>query len=196
MLAVPPSPRDVAERSEALRPCHVSRMARILSTQSSLASLLLALLARALPRADVALCGRDERARASCGASVDSIREAQFSLDDVVHEVVWDVVIVAWRWIHRTRRLACDGDDDRVAPDAGAPEPDFTDAILLGPMPQPQVRGSSPTAAQRNFTTERADPRAVMAAFAAERGCRSVRPRVDSCQSARAAGVSARASRD
>jgi hypothetical protein len=33
-----------------------------------------------------------------------------------MHEVVWDVVVVGWRWIHRTRRLACEGDDDRIAP--------------------------------------------------------------------------------
>ena len=103
------------------------------STQSSLASLLLALLARALPRADVALRSRDECARASCGASVDSIRKAQLSLDDVVHEVVRDVVIVSWRWIHRTRRLPCNSDDDCVAPDAGAPESDLHWVILRRP---------------------------------------------------------------
>ena len=124
MLAVLPPPRDVAARREALRPCHVSRMARISSTQSSLASLLLSLLARAIPRPDVALCGGDERARASCGASVDSIRKAQFSFDDVVYEVVGDVVIVRGRGVHRARRLACDVDDDRVAPFAGASKSD------------------------------------------------------------------------
>jgi len=129
-LTVPPSPSDVAERSEALRLCHVSRMARILSTQTSLASLLFALFARPLPRAAVPLCGRDERAGASCGASVDSLRKAQFSLDDVVHEVMWDVVIVTWRWIHRTRRLACKRDDDRIASFAAAPKPDVHRATL------------------------------------------------------------------
>jgi hypothetical protein len=135
MLAVLPSPRDVAERSEALRPCHVSRMLRILSTQSSLASLLLALHARALPGPDVALRGDDKCARAPCGASVDSVRQAQFSLDDVVHDVVWDVAVEAWRWIHRTGRVACDCDDDRVAPYAGAPESDIHQGILRRNVP-------------------------------------------------------------
>jgi len=104
--------------------CHVSGMTRILGAQSALAPLLLAFLARPLPRGGVTLCGRDERARASGGASVDSIRKAQFSLDDVVHEIVWDVVIVTWSWIHRPRRLAGNRDDDRVAPCAGALESD------------------------------------------------------------------------
>src|SRR3954452_15327232 len=124
MLAVLPSPRDIAARSEALRPCHVSRMLRILCTQSSLASLLSSLPTRAIPRRDVAICDRDKRAPASCGASVDAIRKAQFSFDDVVHEVVWDVVIVAWRWVHRSRRLACGRDDDCVATHAGPSESD------------------------------------------------------------------------
>jgi hypothetical protein len=124
MLAVRPSPRDVAKRSEALRPFHVSRTARILGSETSLAPLLLALLARALPRPDVALCSHDECAPASCGASVDSIHKAKFSLDDVVHEVVRDVVIVTWRWIHRPRRLACNRHDDCVAPYSGALESD------------------------------------------------------------------------
>jgi hypothetical protein len=123
-LTVLASPREVAQPSESLRLRHVGRVARILSPQSALASLLLALLARALPRPDVTLCGRDKRAPASRGASVDSIGEGEFSLDDVVHEVVRDVVIVGGRWIQHTRRLACNGDDYRVAPYAGAPESD------------------------------------------------------------------------
>jgi hypothetical protein len=80
--------------------------------------------ARAIPRTDVALCGRDERARASGGAAEDAIREAQFGFDDVVDEVVGDVVIVGWRWIQRTRRLAGDGDEDGVAPYSGTPKSD------------------------------------------------------------------------
>jgi hypothetical protein len=63
-----PSPRDVAECSEALRRRHVGRMAGILSAQSSLAFLLFALFARALPRPDVTLCSGDERAPTPCGA--------------------------------------------------------------------------------------------------------------------------------
>jgi hypothetical protein len=152
-----PSPRDVAERSEAFRLCHVSRITRILSSQSTFASLDLALLARALRRADVALCGHDKRAaRASFGASVDSIREAQFSLDDEVHEVVWDVVIVGWRRIHRTRRLACNGDDDRIAPYASAPESDVHPGHFDAPMPSHKCATPASPSLTNARTTEAA----------------------------------------
>ena len=155
-------------------------MARILSSQSSLAPLLLALFARPLPRADVPLLGGDERAGASRGAPVDSIGEAQPGLDDVVHEVVWDVVVVTWRWIRRPRRLACKGDDDRIAPYAGAPEPDLHQATLMRRCRTASARPSR-SEARPAPSSERFEMRELGARQAPRAPGRSDEPAIGEC---------------
>jgi hypothetical protein len=122
LLGMLPSPLDIAERGEALGLRHLGRMVLVVRAQRPLALLLPALLSRPLARARVSLGGGDERAPASCSAPIHPVREAQLPLDDVVHEIVWDVVIVPGRWIHRARWRARECDDDRVAPCAGALE--------------------------------------------------------------------------
>ena len=115
-------PRDIAKRGEALRLRHFGCMARIVDAQRSLASLLLALLPRPFARVYVALGGGNECAPAECSRTVDSVREAELSLDEVMQKVVRDVLVVPGRGIHRASGLVRQGDDDRITPSASAPE--------------------------------------------------------------------------
>ncbi|HET9959430.1 MAG TPA: hypothetical protein VFQ61_33295 [Polyangiaceae bacterium] len=80
-------------------------MARVVRTQRSLASALLALFPRTCARVYVSFRGGDEHATTPRGGSVHSVLQAQLSLDHVVHEIVWDIVIVPGRRIQRARGL-------------------------------------------------------------------------------------------
>lgn len=161
-LAVLASPGNVRERREALRSCHLSPLACIPCAQSSLAPLLLTLLAHPVPRTGVFARPRDESASASCRTAVDSVRQAKLCFDHIVHEIVRDVIIVTRRWVHRARPPAGDGDDDCVTPGASALEADVHHVSLntraertSGRLRRDRPRVSAPLSPRRALRRQR-----------------------------------------
>jgi hypothetical protein len=110
------APGDVAQRGDALGHRHLRCRSATARPKRLFALQLLALLAHALSRADVAFCGRDERACASSGAPVNTVHEAQLGLDDVVDQIMRDVIVVSGCRIGCMRGTTGDTDEDGIAP--------------------------------------------------------------------------------
>lgn len=127
-----PPPRHVAQSGEPFRGRHLGPTRTLVRAKNLLPPALLALLANTLSRAEVVLRGRNERACASFGSSIDSVHEAQFSFNDVVHEVVRDVVVEPGCGIHRASWLTRNGDDDCVTSQPGTLEGDLHGTNLAG----------------------------------------------------------------